>query len=128
MFTLDQINDIHQRLGKQATLPEYLQALKVIGVDKYDSFISDGHSEYFGKDDQKVVSPPVHIKFTIADTSNREAMLMHLNLHNEGKTNYLEMSQGLADNGVEKWSFDTTKMTITYYDKGGGEMLVEAIE
>ena len=39
MFTLDQINDIHERLGKQATLPQYLQALKSIGVDKYDSFI-----------------------------------------------------------------------------------------
>ncbi len=66
MFTLDQINDIHERLGKQATLPQYLQALKSIGVAKYDSFITDGHSEYYGVDDQKVVSPPVHEKFTIA--------------------------------------------------------------
>ena len=66
MFTLDQINDIHERLGKQATLPEYLRALNAIGVDKYDSFITDGHSEYFGKDNQKIVSPPVHKKLTIA--------------------------------------------------------------
>ena len=127
MFTLDQINDIHKRLGKQTTLPEYLQALKAIGVDKYDSFITDGHSEYFGKDNQKVVSPPVHKKLTIANTSNREGLLKHLSLHNQGKTDYLEMSQGLADSGTEKWSFDTSKMTITYYDKEGREMLVEAI-
>ena len=39
MFTLDQINDIHERLGRRATLPEYLKALHAIGVDTYDSFI-----------------------------------------------------------------------------------------
>jgi uncharacterized protein YbcV (DUF1398 family) len=49
-------------------------------------------------------------------------------LHNKGETDYLEMSQGLADSGTEKWSIDTSKMTITYYDKEGSEMLVEALE
>jgi uncharacterized protein YbcV (DUF1398 family) len=128
MFTLDQINDIHERLGKQKTLPEYLTALKVIGVDHYDSFITDGHSEYFGKDNQSVVSPPLHQRFTIANTSNRENLLKHLSLHSQGEIDYLEMSQALADSGIEKWSFDTSKMTITYYDMDGREMLIEAIE
>ena len=49
MFTLEQINDIHDRLGNAETLPQYLEALKNIGVVKYDSYIVDGHSEYFGK-------------------------------------------------------------------------------
>ena len=57
MFTLEEINDIHDRLGEAETLPQYLEALKNIGVDKYDSFITDGHSEYFGKGDYKIVSP-----------------------------------------------------------------------
>jgi len=60
MFTPDQINDIFERPGKQATLWGYLQALKAIGGDKYYSFITDGHSEYFEKNNQKVVSSPVH--------------------------------------------------------------------
>ena len=127
MFTLDQINDIHERLGKQATLLQYLQALKAIGVDTYDSFITDGHSEYYGKDNQKIVSPPAHKKFAIAKTSNREGLLRHLSLHNEGKTDYLKMSEGLAESGIEKWTFDTSKMTITYFDKDGRKMLVEGI-
>ena len=127
MFTLDQINDIHQRLGTQATLPQYLLALKALGIDKYDSFINDGHSEYYGNNDQKVVSPPVHEQFTIARTGNREGLLKHLNLHNQGKTSYFEMSKGLAESGIEKWTFDTGKMTISYYDKDGNRMLVEAI-
>ena len=128
MFTLEQINKIHDDLGKAETLSQYLEALKNIGVDKYDSFITDGHSEYFGKGGHKVVYPPVHEKISIAETSNRESFLEHLNLHNQRKTNYLEMSKGLADSGIEKWTFDTNKMTITYYDKDGNEILVEAIE
>jgi uncharacterized protein YbcV (DUF1398 family) len=127
MFTLDQINDIHQRFGKQATLPQYLQALKAIGVEKYDSFLTDGHSEYYGSDNQKIVSPPVHEKFTIAKTSNREGLLKHLNLHNKGNTDYFQMSKGLAESGIEKWTFDTSKMTISYIDIDGRKMLVEAI-
>ena len=128
MFTLEQINNIHDRLGNAETLSQYLEALKNIGVDKYDSFITDGHSEYFGKGGHKVGSPPVHEKLTIAETSNRESFLKHLNLHNDGKTSYLEMSKGLADSGIEKWTFDMNKMTIAYYDKDGNEMLVEAIK
>jgi uncharacterized protein YbcV (DUF1398 family) len=127
MFTLDQINEIHGRLGKQTVLPEYLRALKAIGIDKYDSYLADGHSEYFGKDNQKLVSPPVHKNLTIATVSNREGLLKHLTLHEHGKTNYLEMSQGLADSGVEKWSFDTGKMTLTYLDIKGLQLLVEQI-
>ena len=128
MFSLEQINDIHDRLGNAETLSQYLEALKNIGVDQYDSFIADGHSEYFGRGGHKVVSAPVHEKLSIAETSDRESFLQQLNLHNQGKTNYLEMSKGFADSGMEKWTFDTNKMTITYYDKSGNEILVETIK
>jgi uncharacterized protein YbcV (DUF1398 family) len=128
MFTIEQINDIHDRLGYTETLPQYLEALKNIGVAKYDSFVTDGQSEYFGRGGHIVVSPPVHEKLSVAETSNRESFLKHLDLHNQGKTSYLELSRGLADSGIEKWTFDTNKMTITYYDKHGTEMLVEAIQ
>ena len=77
MFTLDQINDIHERLGKQATLIEYLRALNAIGVEKYDSFISDGHSEYLGNSQSKskFLLLPCTRSSQIADTSNRENLL-----------------------------------------------------
>jgi uncharacterized protein YbcV (DUF1398 family) len=127
MFTLHQINDIHHRLGKQQTLPGYLQALNAIGVIKADSYLTDGHSEYFGADGQTLVGPAVHQEFSIAANSNREDFLKHLSLHEQGKTSYLEMSQGLAASGIEKWSFDTSKMTIAYYDNEGNELLVESV-
>jgi uncharacterized protein YbcV (DUF1398 family) len=128
MFTLGQIHEIHDRLGNAETLTQYLQVLKAIGVEKCDSFVTDGHSEYLGKNNQKVVSPQAHEILTVAKRSNREKLIEHLDLHNQRKTNYLEMSKGLADSGVEKWTFDTNNLTITYCDKAGNELFTEAIK
>jgi hypothetical protein len=40
MFTIEQINDLHVRLGSARTLPEYVRALNVLGVERYDSSFS----------------------------------------------------------------------------------------
>jgi uncharacterized protein YbcV (DUF1398 family) len=128
MFTLEQIDDIHTRLGNAETLLDYVRALKAIGVQKYDSYVTDGHSEYFGEQGHTVIAPPVHPPLSIAETSSRENFLAHLKLHEQGRTSYLEMSAGLAESGIEKWTVDTSRETMIFYDKAGNEMLVERIE
>jgi uncharacterized protein YbcV (DUF1398 family) len=128
MFTLEQIHELHDRLGNRETLHLYLQALNALGVEKFDSFITDGHSEFFGKDGQKVVSPPAHETLTVASTGHRENFMEHLDRHLQGNTSYLEMSKGLAESGVAKWTFDTIRMTVTYYDRAGNEMLAEEVK
>ena len=127
MFTIEQINDLHARLGSAKTLPEYVRALKALGVERYDSYLADGHSEYFGHGGHNVVSPPVHEALPVAETGQHEAFLQHLRRHEKRETTYLEMSRGLAQSGIEKWTVDTDRMTMTFYDKAGGEMLVEQI-
>jgi uncharacterized protein YbcV (DUF1398 family) len=126
--TIEQINDLHARLGSARTFPEYVRALKALGVERYDSYLADGHSEYFGQSGQRVVSPPVHEVLPVAGASEREAFLQHLSRHERGETTYLEMSRGLAQSGIEKWTVDTAGMTMTFDDKAGKEMLVEQIE
>lgn len=128
MFTIRQIDDLHARLGKAQTFWEYMLALRTIGVEKYESFLTDGHSKYFGDHGYKVVSDPVHEKLFISETSDRESFLKHLTLHEQGKTTYLEMSKGLAESGIEKWSVDMSKKTMIYYDVQGNEILVETLE
>ena len=128
MFTLAQINAVHDRLGSANTIFEYVRALQAIGVEKYDTYVTDGHSEYFGKHGHKVSSPPAHNPLTVAKTSNRESFLMHLTLHNQGKTTYIEMSEGLAASGTEKWTVDTNKATMIFYDTAGNQMRSEAIQ
>jgi uncharacterized protein YbcV (DUF1398 family) len=112
MATLKQITDIHDRLGTMDTFYEYIKALSALGVERYETYVSDGRSEYYG-DDDKVTSAAQHEPFTISETS---------------KTTPLEMYNGLAESGIEKWIVDIKKMTMTYLDKQGNEILVEAIK
>jgi uncharacterized protein YbcV (DUF1398 family) len=128
MFTLEQIADIHDRLGDRETLGSYLRALRDIGVLAYDSYITDGHSEYFGADGQKLVGPAFHETFTIADTCDKEQFLQYMRQVEQGGVGYVDMSRTLADGGVEKWTFDTANSTITYLDKAGNVLLNETVE
>ena len=127
MFMIEQINELHARFGKASTLTEYVRALRAIGVETYDSYVTDGHSEYFGEHGHRVVSPPAHEGLPVDEISNREAFLEHLELHEQGKTTYVEMSKGLAESGIEKWTVATSDLTMIYYDKAGNEMLVEKL-
>ncbi|HEY7303991.1 MAG TPA: DUF1398 family protein [Bryobacteraceae bacterium] len=128
MFTIEQINDLHARLGSARTLPEHVLALKKLGVERYDSYPPDGHSEYFGQGGHRVVSPPAHEVLPVAETGQREVFLQHLCRHERRETTYLEMSTDLWQSGIEKWTVDTAAMTMTFYDKARREMLVEQIK
>lgn len=127
MFTIEQINDVHEKLGKMKDFLSYVKALKLLGIEKYDSYLTDGHSQYFGAGGYQVESVPVHEKLLIADNSNKENFLRHLSLHEERKTDYMTMSRGLAESGIEKWTVDTNAATISYYDKKGNALLAESI-
>ena len=127
MFTLEQINHLHARLGKMATLLEYIQAFKSLGVKKYDSYLIDGHSEYFGERGYTVISQAVHEALDISEPSEQQEFLKHLQLHEQGKATYREMSEGLAASGIGKWTVETGSATIIYYDRDGNEMLTERI-
>jgi uncharacterized protein YbcV (DUF1398 family) len=128
MFTIEQITDIHDRLGNQNTLGAYLRALRDIGVATCDSYITDGHSEYLGTDGQRLVGPAFHETFPVADTCDKEQFLQFMRQVEAGGVGYEEMSRTLAGNGVEKWTFDTAALTITYLDKAGTVLLREEVE
>jgi hypothetical protein len=46
MFNFEQINEIHEGAGKQATFPEYLQALQGIGTEQSFNGLRSLHSSY----------------------------------------------------------------------------------
>lgn len=127
MFTLEQIDELHSRLGKAETLYAYARALHAIGVEKYDSYLVDGHSEYVGINGHKVISPPHHETLPIAETSDREAFLAFMQRVEQDRMGYLEMSRGLATCGIEKWTVNTVEATMTYSDRAGNELLAERL-
>lgn len=127
MFTIEQINDVHEKLGTMKDFLNFVTALKLLGIEKYDSYLTDGHSQYFGADGYNIESDPVHEKLIIAGNGDKENFLRHLSLHEQRKTDYMTMSRGLAESGIEKWTVDTGEATISYYDKKGKPLLVESI-
>jgi uncharacterized protein YbcV (DUF1398 family) len=127
VFTTEQIEKLHGRLGSAETLDDYVRSLAGIGVVRYDSYVSDGHSEYLGHDGHRVISQPVHDQLSVAVDSDRKAFLVHLRRHERGETGYPEMSKGMADSGVEAWTVDTHAMTMTFHDQSGEVLLAEHI-
>ncbi|MBP7808938.1 MAG: DUF1398 domain-containing protein [Bacteroidia bacterium] len=127
MFTLDQIKAAHSKVKSGADFPNYIQDLIKLGVTYYETFVSDGHTVFQGKDNYQIASPPKYDALTVADKSNGEKFQSDLKAHQQGKTNYPTFCNDSAQTGIEKWAVDMSKMTCTYFDKAGTMILEEKI-
>lgn len=127
MFTFDQIKEAHSKVKSGADFPAYIRELVQLGVTGYNTYVADGHTEYFGKGNYSIVTSPRYELLTIADKSNTPIFKNELKEHQQGKTGYPEFCKMSAETGVKKWSVDTQKMTCTYYDMYGNEIFSELI-
>jgi L-rhamnose mutarotase len=57
MFTVDQIKAAHSKVKSGADFPAYIQEIKQLGVTAYETFVTDGHTDYYGMEDYQVTSP-----------------------------------------------------------------------
>ncbi len=117
MFTLQDIDAAHAHVKTGADFPRYAQTVKALGVQRYETFVFDGHTEYFGADGYRVMSDAKHPVLEIANESDSEHLLERLAAHQRGETDYLQFSKDVAAAGAEKWVIDLQEMTCTYYDK-----------
>ena len=127
MFTVEQIEQAHEKVKSGADFPKYIQEIKQMGVTAYETWVNDSHTEYFGKNDYQTKSLPKYENLTIADSSNSEKFRLYLKIHQQGETNYFTFCKQCEETGIEKWVVSLTEMTCTYYDKAGNEILVETI-
>lgn len=127
MFTVEQIKSAHSKVKSGADFPSYIQELIRLGVVFYEAYVTDGHTDYCGNDNFKTSTPPKYGQLKIADQSNLEQFKSDLKAHQQGKTNYSTFCSDCAKSGIEKWTVSMGKMTCTYFDKAGNEMLVEVI-
>lgn len=127
LFTGDQISGAHSKVKSGADFPAYIQDLKELGVTHYETFVHDGHTDYFGYNGHKITSAPKYSNLPITETSNKKQFQTDLKLHQEGKTDYPTFCKDCAESGIKKWAVHITKMTCTYYDKAGNRILVEQI-
>ena len=128
MFTIQQIKDAHSKVKSGADFPQYMQDIIALGVTSFETFVFDNHTNYFGKDNYKVASEGFSTILSIADKSDVEQFKLDLKAHQQGKTDYKTFLNDCAKSGVEKWIVVMDKMTCSYYDKNGNEMVVERIQ
>ncbi len=127
MFTLEQIKAAHSKMNSGADFPSYINDIKQLGVAGYETYVSDGHTDYYGKNDFKTSTVAMYDPLVISEKSNAEQFKMDLKAHQQGKTNYSTFCSDCAKSGIEKWTIRMDKMTCTYYDKEGNEILVEIV-
>jgi uncharacterized protein YbcV (DUF1398 family) len=127
MFTIEQLKAAHSKVRSGADFPQYVQDLIKLGVTEYQTFVRDGHTVFLGKDGCKLQSEAKYAVLEVADKSDRYQFQKDLKEHQQGKSDYPAFCLQSAASGVEKWVVNMAKMTCTYYDKTGNEMLVEEI-
>lgn len=127
MFTIEQIKTAHSKVKSGADFPAYILDIKKLGVTAYETFVTDGHTVYYGAGAYKISSVAKYDALTIAQVSNTEQFKADLKAHQQGKTNYPTFCNDCAKSGIEKWVVYMDSMTCTYYDKAGNEILVEQI-
>ncbi len=126
-FTLEQIRTAHTKVKSGADFPAYIREMKQLGVLQYETFVADGHTDFFGDNGYSVSSPAKYDTLEIAAQSNAEVFKADLLAHQQGKTDYQLFCADCAKSGIDKWRVDIGKMTCTYYDKSCTEILVENI-
>jgi len=127
MFTIEQINHAHSKVRSGADFPAYIQDLRSLGVTAYDTFVTDGHTDYSGSGHYLASSLPQYPDLSIAERSDAEQFETDLKAHQQGHTNYHTFCNDCAISGIYKWTVNIGEMTCTYYDKAGSRILTEAI-
>ncbi|OGS71183.1 MAG: phage envelope protein [Flavobacteria bacterium RIFCSPLOWO2_12_FULL_31_7] len=127
MFTIQQIHEAHSKVKSGADFPKYMQDIIALGVTSFETFVFDNHTDYFGKDNFTVSSEGFSEILNVVNESNIEQFKSDLKSHQLGNTEYMTFLNDCAKSGVEKWIVVMDKMTCSYFDKNGKEMLVEKI-
>ncbi|MCI9846577.1 DUF1398 domain-containing protein [Flavobacterium pectinovorum] len=127
MFTIEQIKEAHAKVKSGADFPNYIQDLIILGVKGYDTFVNDGHVEYYGVNNYSVISEEKYPEIKVEDTANKERFIEFLLAHQDGQTNYITFCNHSGQCGIAKWRVDIIEMTCTYFDKSGAEIVIEKI-
>lgn len=127
MFTIDQIKAAHSKVKSGADFPKYIQDLKALGVTGYETYVSDGHTDYHGNNNYAVTSPAKYDTLSIAENSDAGSFRIGLKDHQQGNTDYPTFCKMCAETGVKKWIVSIKEMSCNYYDKDGNQLLSEII-
>ena len=127
MFTAEQIIAAHSKVTSGADFPSYIKVIRTLGVTQYETYVTDGHIDYHGQGGYTVTVAAKYDLLPIAENPQTEQFKTALSAHQKGQTDFLTFIKTCAKMGIAKWAVCMKKMTCTYFDKTGKEILVESI-
>lgn len=127
MFTIEQIEQAHSKVKSGADFPKYIQEIKGMGVQSFETWVNDSHTDYYGGNGYHIKSKPQYDDLTIAIKSDKDIFSHYLKIHQKGETDYFTFCKHCAKSGIEKWIVNLDKMTCTYYDTSENELLIEKV-
>jgi uncharacterized protein YbcV (DUF1398 family) len=127
MFTITQIKEAHSKVKSGTDFPAYIQDLIKLGVQGYDTFVNDGHVEYFGADNFRTATTETYDNIVVASSTNKERFIEFLVMHQDGQTDYLTFCHHATQCGIAKWSVNIIDMTCTYFNQSNAAILIEKI-
>lgn len=127
MFTLEQIKETHAKVKTGSDFPNYIKDLIALGVVSYETFVSDGHTIFEGNNDFKISTESKYNNLIVSNSVNVEQFKSDLKAHQQGKTDYMTFCSDCAKSGIEKWMISMSKLTCTYFDREGNQLLQENI-
>ena len=60
MFTLKQIEEAHSKVKSGTDFPKYIQEIKTLGVNEFETWVKDSHTEYYGENGYKTSSASMY--------------------------------------------------------------------
>lgn len=114
MFTLAQIAQAHSRVKSGADFPRYVQELIALGVRRYTTWLTDGHTDYEGEG-HRLSTEPKYAQRAIAGNRDDARFRERLKLHQQGGTDYPTFCDDARAAGVERWVVDARAMTCSYF-------------
>ena len=127
MFTAAQIQEKLSQVRTGADFPVLAMKLKNLGITYYETKIEDGSSVFHGKNGYELAVGANYKPLQIASAVNPEQLKIDIARHQQGKSDYFEISSQCAQNGIDKWAVCLLTMTCTYVDKAGNKVWVEQI-
>jgi len=127
MFTVEQIKERMMQVRTGADFPVLAMNLKKLGVTYYEIKMEDGSSIFHGENGYELLAGPNYAPMAVADKVDLEQLKADIANHQQGKSDYFEISRQCADNGIEKWAVCLTSMTCTYVGKAGTKVWLEHI-
>jgi len=127
MFTIEQIKAAQSKVETGKDFSNYIQEIISLGVKGYETYVIDGHVEYFGSNDFRAGTTAAYDPIEIAPSANKERFIEYLVMHQEGQTDYFTFCFQAGVCGIAKWVVNTLDLTCTYLDTTDAPILIEKI-